>query len=79
MPQNTSTPHLPHSIPKLEAELIADEYAALADQKPHQTVATNGRGSPALSTTDQKRLRQRLRDLGVSEESLKTLTFQNND
>lgn len=69
------TPQVPQSVPKLEAELIADEYAALADRTSARTVDSSMDNALALSTDDQQRLRRRLFDLGISEESVESLAF----
>ncbi|WP_433630380.1 hypothetical protein [Halomicrococcus sp. NG-SE-24] len=75
MSGKTRTPQVPRSVPKLEAELIADEYAALAARASAQATDSGMDTPRALSTDDQQRLRQRLLDLGISEESVESLAF----
>ncbi|WP_440010508.1 hypothetical protein [Halomicrococcus sp. SG-WS-1] len=75
MSGKTRTPQVPRSVPKLEAELIADEYAALADRASVRTMDSGTDGPFVLSTDDRQRLRRRLLDLGISEESVESLSF----
>lgn len=72
---------IPQSVPKFEAELVREEYASFAERTARcapedgDEVAADGRGAFRLSADERREFRARLRDAGVSEESVEGVAF----
>lgn len=78
MPGKTSTPRVPRTVPKLEAELIADEYATLVGDDRTTASDTDVRIA-SLSADERRELRRRLLALGVSEDTVSQVGFDDLD
>jgi hypothetical protein len=70
MSDKSSTPEVPRTVPKLEAELIADECAAFVGGNRATSQSETDAGIASLSADDRRELRRRLLELGVSEETV---------
>lgn len=76
MSKSTNSPTIPQSVPKLEAELVRDQYDSLRRRKRDEDRdgRATGTRSPARLTNEEKRdLRERLLDVGVSKATLVAL------
>jgi len=78
MPGKTSTYRVPRTVPKLEAELIADEYATFVGDD-RTTGSDADVRIASLSTDERRELRRRLLALGVSEDTVSQVGFDDLD
>jgi len=79
MPGKTSTPRVPRTVPKLEAELIADEYATFVGDDRATTESGTDVRIASLSADERRELRRRLLALGVSEDTVSQVGFDDLD